>query len=56
VIIAPTVAGILILVAMMVPALQSELGRWIVIAAALGFAVSIPISVAVAKINSGKLA
>jgi len=56
VIIAPTIAGILMLAAMMVPALQGELGKWIVIAVASGFVVSIPISVVVAKVNSGRLA
>ena len=54
VIMAPTIMGVLILAAMMVPSLQSEPGRWIVIDTASGDFVSIPISFAVAKANSGK--
>jgi len=55
VIIAPTLMGTLILAAMVVPSIQNDLGRWIVIAAVAGFVASIPISLIAAKSNQGKM-
>ena len=51
VIIAPTLAGVCILVTLLVPSLQNDLGRWIVIAAIVGAVVAIPISFVVSKIG-----
>jgi putative flippase GtrA len=56
VIIAPTLMGSLILVAMVIPSLQNDLGHWIVISAVAGFVLSMPISFAVAKANQRRLA
>ena len=56
VIIAPTLMGSLILVAMVIPSLQDDLGRWIVIAAAAGFVLAAPISLAAANANRNRLA
>ena len=56
VIIAPTLMGVLILAVMMVPTLQDALGKWIVIASAVGFLGAVPISFMAAKANAGKLA
>jgi hypothetical protein len=44
VIIAPFFAGILIMAAILTPALQVDLGRWIVICAAVGAVLAIPAS------------
>jgi len=55
VIIAPTLMGTLILAAMVVPSIQNDLGRWIVIAAVAGFVASITISLIAAKSNQGKM-
>ena len=54
VIIAPTLMGVFILAAMVVPWIQYDLGRWIVIAAATGFIVALPVSLIAAKSNPGK--
>ena len=56
VIIAPTLMGSLILVAMVIPSLQDDLGRWIVIAAIVGFVLAAPISLAAANANRNRLA
>ena len=56
VIIAPPLTGAFVLVAMIVPWIQNDLGRWIVIAAIAGFVVSIPLSLITAKTHQGKLA
>jgi hypothetical protein len=52
VIIAPTLVGMLVLVTMMVPAFQAELGEWMLIAAVAGFVLSIPACLVAAKVNS----
>ncbi len=54
--IAPTIMGAFMLAVMMVPSLQFDLGRWIVIAAVAGFVAAIPVSVIAAKASSRKLA
>jgi len=54
--IAPVAAGALVLAAMMAPALQDQLGKWIVVAAIAGFAVAIPIAWTVAKSFASKTA
>ncbi|MGD0640806.1 MAG: hypothetical protein ABSC22_08670 [Roseiarcus sp.] len=50
--IAPVVAGVLVLAVLMAPALQMEAGKWIAIAAILGFVVAIPVAWAVARMNA----
>lgn len=47
--IAPVVAGVLVLAAMLAPALQFDLGRWIVIGALVGAVLAIPVSYIAAK-------
>lgn len=54
VLIAPVLAGALVLAVLMSPALQSEAGKWIAIAALVGIAVAIPVSWAVARMNAGR--
>jgi len=56
VIIAPTIMGALMLAVMLVPSLQSELGKWILIGSLIGFVVSAPISVIAARANVEKFA
>jgi len=56
VIIAPTLMGALVLVAMLTPAFAVELGKWMLIAAAGGFVIAIPVSLVAAKLNVGRLA
>lgn len=56
VIIAPVAAGVLVLAALLTPALQFELGKWIAIAAIAGFVVAIPIALTVARSFAGKTA
>ncbi len=46
---APTLAGVLILVTLLIPALAPELGRWILYAALAGAVIAIPASFAFAK-------
>ena len=52
--IAPTLMGSLILLAMVTPALQDDLGRWIVTAAVAGFVLAAPLSLMAAKANQGR--
>ncbi len=54
--IAPVVAGVLVLAAMMTPSLQFELGKWIVVAAIAGFAAAMPIAWTIAKSFASKIA
>ena len=56
VIAAPTLAGMFILAALVIPSLQNDAGKWIVIAAIAGFVLAIPLSLIAAKVNQGKLA
>ncbi len=46
---APTLAGVLILVTLLIPALAPELGRWILYAALAEAVIAIPASFAFAK-------
>ncbi len=46
---APTQAGVLILVTLLIPALAPELGRWILYAALAGAVIAVPASFAFAK-------
>ncbi len=46
---APTLAGVLILVTLLIPALAPELGRWILYAALAGAVIAVPASFAFAK-------
>ncbi len=46
---APTLAGVLILVTLLIPALAPELGRWILYAALAGAVIAIPAPFAFAK-------
>jgi len=48
---APTIAGVLVLVALLTPALQADLGHWIAIAAAVGAILAIPFSLVVSKLG-----
>ena len=48
--------GCLILVAMLIPALQSDLGKWIGIAALVGFVGSIPVSLLAARASARSFA
>ena len=52
--IAPVVMGVLILATMLIPWLQTDLGTYIVIAAAVGFVLAIPISYVAAKNAPGQ--
>jgi hypothetical protein len=54
--IAPVAAGVLVLAALLTPALQDELGKWIGVAAIAGFVVAIPIAWMVAKPFASKIA
>ena len=47
--IAPTLAGILIMVTLFIPALAPDLGRWIIYAAITGAILAFPASFAFAK-------
>ena len=47
--IAPTLAGVLILVTLLVPALAPDLGRWIVLSAIAGAILAIPASFGFAR-------
>ena len=53
---APTVAGVLILVTLLIPALAPQLGTWIVYAAILGAILAIPVSIVFAKSQARGLA
>ena len=44
--------GVLVLITMLIPALQPDLGRWIAIAVIVGFVGSAPISLMAAKAAS----
>ncbi len=55
VIIAPVTAGVLVLAALLTPALQDDLGRWIVIAAIVGAVLGIPLSYIAAKHAPGQI-
>ncbi len=56
VVLAPTLAGILLLAVLMVPALQMEAGKWILIAAITGFVIAIPVSWGAAQMYASKSA
>jgi len=47
--IAPTVAGILVLVTLLTPAFAQDLGRWILYAAVAGAILAVPAAFAFAK-------
>jgi hypothetical protein len=52
----PVLAGALVLAALTPPALQSEAGRRILIAAAVGFVVAVPVAWTIARMNAGESA
>jgi hypothetical protein len=54
--IAPVAAGVLVLAALMAPALQGGLGKWIGAAAIVGFVVAMPNAWTVAKSFANKAA
>ena len=46
---APTLAGVLVLVTLLIPALAPDLGRWILYAAIAGAMIAVPAAVAFAR-------
>ncbi len=54
--IAPVAAGVLVVAALLTPAAQAELGKWIGVAAIAGFVAAIPIAWTIAKSFAGKTA
>jgi len=53
--IAPIVMGALVLVALLTPALEPDMGKWLLIAAVVGFVAAAPISFMAARAAPGAL-
>ncbi len=53
---APTLAGVLVLIAILTPALGPDLGRWIVSAAVAGAILAVPAAIIFAKTQARGLA
>jgi hypothetical protein len=54
--IAPVVAGVLVLAALLTPGLQAEAGKWIGMAAVAVAVVAVPVAWTIAKSFAGKTA
>ena len=54
--IAPTLAGLLVLITLLTPALAPDLGRWIVYAAIAGAILGVPAAIIFAKTQARGLA
>ena len=53
---APTLAGVLVLIAILTPALAPDVGRWIVYAAVAGAILAVPVAIVFAKTQARGLA